>query len=230
MHLKVSELFASVQGEGPSAGTPCTFLRLAQCNLHCTWCDTKYTWDFTTFRFEDEVRSENISDVARRIRALPNERLVVTGGEPLLQDDGIVELLGLLDAGRRPVVEIETNGTIAPNAALTERVEQWNVSPKLANSGDLERLRSKPEVLTRFRATGRAYLKLVVETALDAGEAEALVRSLDWPGDRVFLMAQASNRAALALREPVISAEALRRGFRYSPRLHIERWNGARGV
>ena len=230
MQFKVSELFASVQGEGPSAGAPATFLRLAQCNLHCVWCDTKYTWDWTLYRFEDEVRNQSVSDVARRIRELSNDRLVVTGGEPLLQDDAIVELLGLLDAGARPFVEVETNGTIAPNAALTERIDQWNVSPKLANSGDPERLRSKPDVLHAFRATGRAFLKLVVETATDADEAHALVRSLDWPEERVFLVAQASNRSALAERAPLVSAEALRRGFRYSPRLHIERWDGARGV
>jgi 7-carboxy-7-deazaguanine synthase len=73
-------------------------------------------------------------------------------------------------------------------------------------------------------------LKLVVENQVDADEAAMLARSLDWPKERVFLMAQASNRAALAERGPFVSAEALRRGFRYSPRLHIERWDGARGV
>jgi organic radical activating enzyme len=230
MQLKVSELFASVQGEGASAGAPSTFLRLAQCNLHCVWCDTKYTWDWTTYRFEDEVRSEAASDLACRIRQLSNVRLVVTGGEPLLQDVALIELLGLLDGVARPFVEVETNGTVAPNAALIERVDQWNVSPKLANSGNLERRRCKPEVLSAFRATGRAYLKLVVETAADADEADALVRSLAWPKERVFLMAQAANRTALSERAPIVSAEALRRGYQYSPRLHVERWDGARGT
>jgi organic radical activating enzyme len=169
-------------------------------------------------------------DLVRRIGELSNDRLVVTGGEPLLQDAALVELFGLLDGDARPFVEVETNGTIAPTPALVERVDQWNVSPKLANSGDPERLRWKPEVLRLFRATGRAYLKLVVETAADADEADTLVRSLGWPHERVFLMAQAASRGLLAQAGPLVSAEALRRGYRYSPRLHVERWDGARGT
>jgi organic radical activating enzyme len=230
MDIKLSELFSSIQGEGPSAGTPSVFLRLAQCNLHCVWCDTKYTWDFRSYKYEDEVHVEDVATVARRVVALSGDRLVVTGGEPLLQQDAIVELLRLLDAGARHFVEVETNGTIAPGAALAERIDQWNVSPKLANAGDPERLRLKPDVLHAFAATGRAFLKLVVESPADAGEAEALVHSLDWPRDRVLLMAQASTREALAARGPLVAAAALSRNFRYSPRLHVERWNGARGT
>jgi 7-carboxy-7-deazaguanine synthase len=230
MELKVSELFASIQGEGPSAGAPCVFLRLAQCNLHCTWCDTKYTWDFRTYRFEDEVRVESVRDVAQRIGQHGADRLVVTGGEPLIQADALVELFRTLDSERKLTLEVETNGTFAPSAELAARVDQWNVSPKLASAGDPERLRLKPEALRAFAATGRAFLKLVVESASDADEADALVASLAWPRERALLMAQASTRETLAERGPLVSAEALRRGLRYSPRLHVERWNGARGT
>lgn len=230
MDLKVSELFASIQGEGPSAGRPSVFLRLAQCNLHCAWCDTKYTWDFRTYRYEDEVRLESVESIARSILALSTRRLVVTGGEPLLQAAALVELCARLDETERFTVEIETNGTLAPNDALAARVDQWNVSPKLANAGDPERLRLRRDALAALAATGRAFLKLVLESAADAGEAETLVTSLSWPRDRVLFMAQASTRDVLAERGPVIAAEALRRGFRYSPRLHVERWNGARGT
>jgi len=228
--FKVSELFASVQGEGPSAGAPSVFLRLAQCNLHCRWCDTKYTWDWSTYRFEDEVRGESLAAVAQRISELSGDRLVVTGGEPLLQQEALGELFRVLDAERRLTIEVETNGTIAPNAALAERVDQWNVSPKLANSGDAEKLRLRHEVLVAFRETGRAFLKVVVESPADADEAEALAGSVDWPRDRMLLMAQAATRETLAERGPLVAAEALRRGLGYSPRLHVERWNGARGT
>jgi organic radical activating enzyme len=147
-----------------------------------------------------------------------------------LQQEALAELFRLLDAETRRTVEVETNGTIAPRAEIAERVDQWNVSPKLANSGDPERLRLRPDVLGAFAETGRAYLKLVVETPGDADEAETLVRSLGWPRERVLLMPQAATRETLAARGPLVAAEALRRDLRYSPRLHVERWNGARGT
>ncbi len=230
MELKLSELFSSIQGEGPSAGEPSVFLRLAQCNLHCVWCDTKYTWDFRSYRFEDEVRTLDVPSVARQLSDLSGNRLVITGGEPLLQQEELIELLRHLDESARRFVEVETNGTILPHAALAERIDQWNVSPKLANAGDPERLRLKPEVLAAFGRTGRAFLKLVIEADADADEAEALVESLGWPRDRTLLMAQASTRETLRERGPLIAAAALSRNFRYSPRLHVERWNGARGT
>lgn len=225
--LRVSELFESVQGEGPSAGSPCIFLRLAHCNLRCSWCDTKYSWDFQSYRIERETRVETVAELARRIAALGVPRLVITGGEPLIQARGIVELLALLPADL--AVEVETNGTLEPLPELCRRVIQWNVSPKLANSGEPAERRLVPVALEALCATDRAFLKLVVATLADAEEAEALVALTKWPRERVLFMAQAATRAELSARGPVVEAEALRRGVRYSPRLHVERWDGARG-
>ena len=225
--LRVSELFESVQGEGPSAGSPCVFLRLAHCNLRCSWCDTKYSWDFQTYSIHEETRVETLSNLAGRVAAAGLPRLVVTGGEPLIQAVELAELLSQLPA--ELVVEIETNGTLEPPPELIRGVAQWNVAPKLSNSGEPQERRLQPKVLAVLLATGRAFLKLVVATAEDAEEAEALVALLDWPRERVLFMAQAATRAELAARGPLVRAEALRRGVRYSPRLHVERWDGARG-
>ena len=89
------EIFASLQGEGPSAGMPVAFVRLSRCNLACVWCDTAYTWHFegdnrphrsdeTYDRKANQVTLE-VSDVAALIEVLGQKRLVITGGEPLLQ-------------------------------------------------------------------------------------------------------------------------------------------------
>ncbi len=225
--LAVSEIFASIQGEGPSAGEPCVFLRLAGCNLRCRFCDTPYTWDYKRYRVEDEVTALTLDDVLGRLVASGQCRLVITGGEPLLQQRTLAALLSRLPGAF--YVEIETNGTVLPDAALVERVNQWNVSPKLSNAGDDERARLDPTVLAAFLATERAYLKLVVGSGADLIEAEALRVGAGWPASRTLLMPEAATRAELARRAGFVREEALRRGVGYSPRLHVERWDGARG-
>jgi organic radical activating enzyme len=226
--LLVSEIFESVQGEGVSAGAPAVFLRLARCNLHCRYCDTRYTWDFERYRFEDEVHERSVADVAAELAQSTTGRLIVTGGEPMMQQRALAVLLGALSTAT--FVEVETNGTLAPDAALAERVDQWNVSPKLSNGGDPEGLRIRPAALAALLATERAYLKLVVGNTADVVEAEALVAGSGWPRERVLLMPEAANRAELAERSGFVREAALVRGFRASPRLHVERWDGARGV
>jgi organic radical activating enzyme len=225
--FRVSEIFESIQGEGPSAGAPSVFLRLATCNLRCAWCDTKYTWDWDAFRYEDEVHPIPVAEVARRILEASSRRLVVTGGEPLLQRREIESLVEKLPPDLP--IEIETNGTLAPGATLEARVDQWNVSPKLGNSGESPERRLKRDVLTRLRNTGRAFLKVVVEDDGDLGELAELLSETNWPRERTFLMPQASSRESLIAMSPAVAALAERLGVRTSPRLHVLHWGGQRG-
>jgi organic radical activating enzyme len=226
--LRVSEMFESVQGEGPSAGEPSVFLRLAACNLRCSWCDTKYTWDWVAFRYEDEVHAMSVEEVRERIVRSASDRLVVTGGEPLLQQRALEALLAELPSALQ--IEVETNGTLFSGDVLSARVNQWNVSPKLGNSGEPLERRLREDVLVSFRDTGKAFLKLVVEGEADAAEVEALVRRVDWPHDKVLLMPQAASRAELLEKGPRVEALAERLRFRTSPRLHVLRWDGKRGT
>jgi len=226
--LKVSEIFESLQGEGVSSGAPCIFVRLAQCNLHCTWCDTKYTWDFDHYRYEDEVREQSVAEVAQLVNAAPSRRLVLTGGEPLLQQRALQEFFARLAPDI--AVEVETNGTILPEPASLSRVNQWNVSAKLASAGDPESFRIKPEVLAALRDTGRAYLKLVIHGEADFAEADALVARLGWPADRVCLMPEATDREQLRTRSFAVAEAARTRSYRFSSRLHLELWGGRRGT
>jgi 7-carboxy-7-deazaguanine synthase len=226
--LKVSEVFESLQGEGVSSGSPTVFVRLAQCNLHCAWCDTKYTWDFDHYSYDHEVRERGAEELARDVNASATRRLVLTGGEPLLQQRALAVFFGLLAPD--VVVEVETNGTIAPGPEALTRVNQWNVSPKLSNAGDPEQLRIRPAVLCAFRDARNAYLKLVVSTDADYSEAEQLVLRLSWPSDRVLFMPEASDRDGLRARSFPVAEAARVRGFRFTTRLHLELWGGRRGT
>ena len=226
--LKLSEIFESLQGEGVSTGVPTMFVRLAQCNLHCNWCDTKYTWDFEQYDYDTEVREQSAADVAHAVNASATRRLVLTGGEPLLQQRALAAFFASLAPDI--VVEVETNGTILPTGATLARVNQWNVSPKLSNAGDSESLRLRPTVLLALRDAGHSYLKFVVQNDVDYAEADALVKHLAWPRERVLFMPQASDREVLRARSISVAEAARARGFRFSSRLHLELWGGRRGT
>jgi len=84
--------------------------------------------------------------------------------------------------------------------------------------------------LATLRDTGRAYLKLVVRGDGDYAEADALVARLAWPGERVLLMPEATDRESLRARSFEVAEAARARSFRFSSRLHLELWGGRRGT
>jgi 7-carboxy-7-deazaguanine synthase len=100
--MKISEIFTSIQGETSFVGLPFTFVRLTGCNLRCSYCDTQYAYAEGTEYSLDTV----VAEVNKR--AVP--RVVITGGEPLLQDETYILCSRLLDAGF--TVLLETNGSI----------------------------------------------------------------------------------------------------------------------
>lgn len=222
------EIFASVQGEGASIGTPSTFLRLALCNLRCRWCDTAYTWDWTRFDRAASTLPLEPAAVAAAVLALPPRNLVVTGGEPLLQRRQLGPLLETLRAaGFR--IEVETNGTVAPGPAA-HLFDQFNVSPKLAHSGNEGLRRIVPGVLRAFAEDPRAWFKFVIAEPADLAEVEALREAHGIPRQRIILMPEGTTAAALAERGRWLAEACTREGYRFSTRLHILLWGDRRGV
>lgn len=225
--LRISEIFRSLQGEGPTTGSPATFLRLAACNLRCRYCDTPYTWDFERFDVAREVRSQTIEQVAAELLVHCQDRLVVTGGEPLLQQPALAQLFKSLPDSL--AVEVETNGTILPIEPLWGRVTQWNVSPKLALSGMPADERIILPVLTAFAAREQAYLKLVVAEPSDMQEGDRLIDELAWPGHRVVWMPEGTSAQRLSLRGRWVAEQAVARGQQFSTRLQVLLWGDERG-
>ena len=224
------EIFASLQGEGPSAGRPSVFVRLSNCNLACVWCDTAYTWRFSgpdAFERRANQLMLRVEDTAARIVAFNGTRLVVTGGEPLLQAPALARMLALLPAMH---IEIETNGTVAPPPALDALVHQYNVSPKLAHSGNPAALALIPERLTAFAADPRAFFKFVVATPGDVAEVLALAQTYAIPRERLFLMPEGTDSATLRTRSRWLAEICTTEGLRLSDRLHIHLYGDTRGT
>jgi len=235
------EIFASLQGEGPSAGRPVAFIRLSRCNLACQWCDTAYTWHFTgdnrphrsgaTYdRAANQVTLPE-EEAARRIAALGKPRLVITGGEPLLQGAALARMLdALAELAPGMSTEVETNGTVAPHPAFDPHIAQYTVSPKLAHSGNPADLALLPERLRHWSAEPRAVFKFVIAQPADVNEVLALAERYAIPPARIWLMAEGTDAATLASREGWLADICLQHNLTLSKRLHIELYGDTRGT
>lgn len=223
------EIFRTVQGEGPSTGVPAVFVRLADCNLRCSFCDTAYTWDWS--RHDRARETVEVTDVVERLTKIASgaKTVVITGGEPLLQQDDLVDVArALVERGLR--IEVETNGTIIPQPALAENVAQWNVSPKLASSGNAERARLRPAALGWFATAPNAFFKFVVCSEGDLGEVDGYVETFSIPKERVLLMPEGTDAATLSERSRWLADACVARGLRLGTRLHVFLWGAKRGV
>ena len=123
-------------------------------------------------------------------------------------------------------VEIETNGTIAPTPALEQRVNQWNISPKLLHSGNPLEKTCVPDSLAFFAALPHAWFKFVVQSEEDW----AAIAALGLPQERIILMPCATTRAALEQARPAVVEMCLRHRVRLGDRLHLTLWDDKKGV
>ncbi len=233
LRLAVAEMFGpTFQGEGPSIGHRCSFLRLSGCNLTCAWCDAPFTWDWTgitghAYNPNEERQLLDVEAVLGWITAQGTDMLVVTGGEPLLQQRPLAPLLGRC-AGLGLRVEIETAGTVAPLDTITEHVTQFNVSPKLDNSSNPLIKRLRPEALDRLQATGKAVWKFVVTQPGDLHEIASLVSAHQL--SPVWVMPEGIDPDTVLRRSRELVDHVLARGWNLTSRLHILIYGNRRGV
>lgn len=234
--LVVSEVFGpTLQGEGPTSGRRCGFVRLGLCNLRCVWCDTPYTWDWTGINGEafdkDDLDRLQLDEILDKLDSMDVERVVVSGGEPLVQNSGhMLLVLRLLAEGYN--VETETNGTLMPNEALHNLGAecQWNVSPKLSHAGNAmtEDERIKPKVLRWFAERPTAAFKFVIGAPDDVDEVIELCDRVGIEAGQVWLMPQGITPIELAKRARFVFDAAIENGYNASTRTHVLAWGNER--
>lgn len=226
--IRVSEIYASVQGEGRLTGTPSIFLRTSGCNLRCWFCDTK----FASWQPEGEHWTHD--QIVESVRQLEPRHLVLTGGEPMIFNS-LPELTARL-GGAGLHITIETAGTIHQPVVC----DLMSISPKLTSSAPGESSqawhrqhharRERLDVVRRLMEYPY-QLKFVVDTPADAEEVLSYLERLGTArADRVMLMPQGTELDALRCKEPWLRRWCETQGFTFCSRAHIEWFGNRRGT
>ena len=231
------EIFCSRQGEGPKMGWPSIFLRLSECNLQCRWCDTPYTWRWSSDQDHDDDRvyqktqwqaELSLDEIEREIRALPGSRLIITGGEPMLFQKRLVPLFASL-GDRFEAFEFETNGTIEPAASIDAFATLYVVSPKLANAG-MDVSKTITSALHGFVRNSKSVFKFVASGQTDIKEVINIATSYDISPDRIWIMPCARTREDLSQLSKQLAGSILDAGFNYSHRIQVDLFVDAQGT
>jgi len=211
------------------AGVPSVFLRTSGCNLRCTWCDTPYT------SWKPEGDDQPLDVILADVRQRSATHVIVTGGEPMIQEDIVPLTQGLKDLDLH--ITIETAGTVYRPVVC----DLMSISPKLANSTPVQReggrwaaqhdrLRYQPDVLKKLMAEYPYQLKFVVTDPGDLGEIETILKETAADRSRVVLMPEGTDAATLYERARWLVDICKRERLRYGPRLHIDIYGNQRGV
>lgn len=240
--LPVVEIFLTIQGEGNQSGQRVVFVRTGNCNLHCTWCDSWYTWDNTRGRApeKDMTAQEILSEIDRLADLKTRPIVVITGGEPLMHSRRVAfkELLtGLRDSGIR--TSVETNGTIIAPPEVDEMIYHYSVSPKLFAQGDKEAIRLKPKALEHYAHKARLYalgstrketiFKVVCHNVADVREVSSWCSNMSLKPGSMWIMPEGDTFERMQGTALAIVDEAISLGFNFSYRTHVAIWGDERG-
>lgn len=205
------EIFESIQGEGKRQGVYSLFLRVASCNLRCSFCDSKYTYENPKFEWKKVIE---IFEIIKNSKA---KNFVITGGEPLLWQKNLIPLIKNIDK----FIEIETNGTIIPISEFDRYINLYSVSPKLSNSGEDIIKRFNPVVLKWFAKSKKSIFKYVIEEEKDIEEVIEQMKKVKIEREKIYLMPCAKTKEELEERSKIVINLCRKYGFNYSDRLHI---------
>ncbi len=160
MKFTVVEIFRSVQGEGLDVGRECIFIRFSGCNRACSYCDTDWS--------KREVKT--LQELLKEIEELNCSYVVLTGGEPMLQEGIKALTTALFSKGYE--IAIETNGTVYKEDLF---VDLMAISPKLSSSG---REFNEYDELISLIYDYPSFLKFVISDEKDMKEAKGIIETL----------------------------------------------------
>ena len=180
--MNISEIFHSIEGEGIEIGRPEIFIRLSNCNLKCTWCDTKYALK--------KGKQMSLRSIIQKIEEYPCKSISITGGEPLLQNEELLELISKLkEAGYW--IQINTNGTLFDKQIfdLTNFISMDCKCPSSEMTSDLKVILKVKELFSN-----KTQFKFVISNEEDYLYAKKIVTSLLEDSPNVVFQPQWSKR------------------------------------
>lgn len=182
--LQVCEIFHSLQGESTRAGKPCAFIRLAGCNLSCSWCDTKYSQ-------EERGRELPLGMIIETVRPYKAPLAEITGGEPLLQKATPALAAMLADEGYE--VLVETNGSVDISLLPYPVARIMDLKPPSSGMAMHNRMAN----LVHLRRGDE--VKIVIADRMDYEWAATIITGAEYPGKTVeTLLSPAQGRVAAA--------------------------------
>jgi len=235
--LSDDKLFYTLEGEGEYVGHPSVFMRLSMCNLTCkgfasadspNGCDSFISWSVKNRMTFDDV-FEYMAQNSYNCRLKDGAIWKITGGEPLIQQKALLELVDqfIFRFGFLPRIDFETNATIIPDHQWVDWKATFTTSPKLSNNGDPIEKRYKPEVL-KWHVEHKSGFKFVINNESDINEIlEQYVIKFNIPNDRVWLMPCCGSRDEHTEKVGLVAELCKKYNFKFSPRLQLVIWNKA---
>jgi organic radical activating enzyme len=235
--LSDDKIFYTIEGEGEHIGKPSVFMRLSMCNLTCkgfassdspNGCDSFVSWTVKNRMTYSEV-FDMITQNGYQCRLRDGAIWKITGGEPLIQQKALLELVDqyIFRFGYVPRIDFETNATIIPDQQWIDWKATFTTSPKLSNNGDPVEKRYKPEVL-KWHAQRRSGFKFVVSSENEVNEIlEKYVSDCDVPRDRIWLMPCCGSRLEHSEKAHIVAELCKKHNFNFSPRLQLVIWDKA---
>lgn len=239
LFLSDDKIFYTIEGEGEFVGRPSVFMRLSMCNLTCKGfasadsphgCDSFVSWSvknrFTIVQILDSLLQEG------HVEHLRNKAIwKITGGEPLIQQKMLLELVDqfIYRFGFVPVIDFETNATIMPDFQWKDWGATFTTSPKLSNNGDPEDKRYKPAVL-RWHVLNGSGFKFVINSESDLNEVyEKYINHPDVlvPKHRIWLMPCCGSRQEHVDKAAMVAELCKQHDLKFSPRLQLVIWDKA---